>query len=201
MEGGLEQSPAACSEHAADGEQADGDTPVTETVKLEHIRQLAVEADEAWGEEVPHTQWLDIYNRNLKTAGSLAASGTLLEPLGPRLGLLEINRQFFRDATAGDTVRRDNPELPSSQTLQEAVEEMHRQNRRARKPVMDLSQRYDRHVARNAWEGLVRRTGGGGEALAHEVASFANQNLGIAYYEHLVEHYASDAPLILARYL
>ena len=38
VEGGLEQSPAACSEHAADGEQADGDTPVTETVKLEHIR-------------------------------------------------------------------------------------------------------------------------------------------------------------------
>ena len=37
---------------------------------------------------------------------------------------------------------------------------MHRQNRRARKPVMDLSQRYDRHVARYAWEGLVRRTGG-----------------------------------------
>ena len=113
VEGGLEQSPAACSEHAANGEQADGDTPVTETVDWEHTRQLAVEANEAWGEEMPYTQWLDIYNRNFKTAGSLAASGTLLEPLGPRLGLLEVNRQFFRDATAGDTVRRDNPELPS----------------------------------------------------------------------------------------
>ena len=191
VEGGLEQSPAACSEHAANGEQADGDTPVTETVDWEHTRQLAVEANKAWGEEVPYTQWLDIYNRNFKTAGSLAASGTLLEPLGPRLGLLEINRQFFRDATAGDMVRLDNQELPSSQTLQEAVEEMHRQNRRARKPVMDLGQRYDHHVARYAWEGLVRRTGGD-EALAHEVASFANQNLGIICYEHLVEHYASD---------
>ena len=56
-------------------------------------------------------------------------------------------------------MRLDNQELPSSQTLQEAVEEMHRQNRRARKPVMDLGQRYDHHVARYAWEGLVRRTG------------------------------------------
>ena len=76
-----------------------------QAVDWERTRRSAARAPEVWAEEEAYEKWMGTYRKNFKTAGSLAASGMLLDSLGPRHGLLEVNRQFYRDVTSGSMVR------------------------------------------------------------------------------------------------
>ena len=91
---------------------------VEEVIDWERTRQLAAATPELWNLELVYQDWSKTNNKNYKPAGSLAASGMLLEPLGNLHGLLEINRQFYRDVTSGGMIRLSNRPLPDRSSLQ-----------------------------------------------------------------------------------
>jgi len=170
-----------------------------EAVDWERTRKSASTSPEVWAEELPYAQWMETYRKNFQKAGSLAAAGMLLDALGSRHGLLEVNRQFYRDVTSGGMIQLENRPVPCRDAVEKAVKRAKKQLASARRPAADVSDTYDHHIARFAWDGLVRLAGGD-EAFAREVSSVANQNLGIACYEHLVNHFAQggdggDEPL------
>jgi hypothetical protein len=165
-------------------------------------RTRAADADEVWAEEQAYDEWMDTYTQNFKKPASLAATTILLDPLGKSRGLIEINRQFYRDVTSGDMVRLQGRQVPSRDAMEAAIKDTKRRLRAMRQAndtthvalerrLADLSEKYEHHVARYAWEGVLHCVRGDVD-LAHELASVANQNLGIACYEHLV-HYFSAA--------
>jgi hypothetical protein len=161
-----------------------------------------VHADEVWAEEQAYDEWMDTYTHNFKKPTSLAATTILLDPLGKSRGLIEINRQFYRDVTSGDMVRLQGRPVPSRDAMEAGIKDTKRRLRAMRQAndtthvalerrLADMSEKYEHHVARYAWEGVLHCVRGDVD-LAHELASVANQNLGIACYEHLV-HYFSAA--------
>jgi hypothetical protein len=75
--------------------------------------------------------------------------------------------------------------------MEAVVEAEKKRRRRARMPGTALSSKHEHYVARFAWHGLFR-SAWSDVALAHEVSSFANQNLGIMCYEYLVRHYSGQ---------
>jgi hypothetical protein len=94
-----------------------------QTIDWDLTRQLAMAAAEVWAEDLPYNDWIQAYGKNFKTTGSLAATGILLDPLGPRHGLLEVNRQFFRDVTSGGMVQLCGHLVPSREVCFETHEE------------------------------------------------------------------------------
>jgi hypothetical protein len=59
-----------------------------QVVDWKKTREMAVAAAEVWSTKMPYDDWVKTYNTNFKHAGSLAAAGMLLDPLGARQGLL-----------------------------------------------------------------------------------------------------------------
>jgi len=59
-----------------------------QVVDWNKTREIAVAAAEVWSTKMPYDDWVKTYNTNFKHAGSLAAAGMLLDPLGARQGLL-----------------------------------------------------------------------------------------------------------------
>ena len=173
-----------------------------EVVDWGRTRLVAADADEVWADEQAYDEWMDNYTHNFKKPTSLAATTILLDPLGKSRGLIEINRQFYRDVTSGDMVRLHRHPVPSRDAMEAAIKDTKRRLRAMRQAndtahiglerrLADMSEKYEHHVARYAWEGVLHCVRGDVD-LAHELTSVANQNLGIACYEHLV-HYFSAA--------
>jgi len=164
-------------------------------------REMAVAAAEIWSTKMPYDEWIQTYNKNFKHAGSLAAAGMLLDPLGARQGLVEVNRQFYRDVTSGGIIQLHARSLPDRGAMEAAIKRAKKQLKTRgisdQSPALDISEEYEHHIARFAWDGLVR-CADGDVLLAHEVAAVANQNLGIVCYEYLVNHFAHVDPAALA---
>ena len=114
---------------------------------------------------------------------------------------LEVNRQFYRDVTSGGIIQLHARALPDRGAMEAAIKRAKKQLKTRgisdKSPALDISEEYEHHIARFAWDGLVRCVDGD-VLLAHEVAAVANQNLGIVCYEYLVNHFAHVDPAALA---
>ena len=113
-------------------EHSDEEKDVKEEVKVvdwEGTRTMAVNAPEVWTSIQPYSAWLETYKTNFMKVGSLAASGMMLDPLGRSQGLLEVNRQFYRDVTSGDMIRLNSHPLPARDAVEAAVKEAKRRLR------------------------------------------------------------------------
>ena len=71
-----------------------------QVVDWNKTREMAVAAAEVWSTKMPYDEWILTYNTNFKHAGSLAAAGMLLDPLGARQGLLGTQFTCFTCCTS-----------------------------------------------------------------------------------------------------
>jgi len=120
--------PRTTGETDAPSPDEDAEQPA-EVEDWERTRLAAADAPEVWSVEEQYDQWRETYAANFKKPGSLAAAGILLDPLGKTRGLLEVNRQFYRDVTSGDMVRLQGRPVPSRDDMEAAIKDAKRRLR------------------------------------------------------------------------